>query len=35
MTGLINDCEVLSTSGLLIADVRSFSSFFNELHYSH
>ena len=35
MTRLINDSEVLSTNGLLIADVRHFSSFYNELRYFH
>ena len=34
MTRLINDSEVLLTSRLLIADVRRYSSFFNELCYS-
>ena len=35
MTRLITDKEVLSTNGLLIADVHRFSSFFNELRSSY
>ena len=32
---LVNDFEVLSCNGLLIEDIRRFSTLFNQLHYSN